>query len=206
MAVLCISRQFGAGGKTLGESVAKRLGYEFMDECMLDQLAEKADVWLDSPAPSNGDLHERLTAVLGAFCPVDFVERILGDQPQPANEQKHLESLARIIRELAAIGNVVLLGRGGQFILRHNPDTIKVLLVASQEHRLEFLVRHYQLSEADAKRLINEADRKRGRFLNNFYPGEPDEASLYHLVLNTSKLTLATAEDQVVSLVQRMFE
>jgi cytidylate kinase len=88
--------------------------------------------------------------------------------------------------------------------LRYRPDTVRILLVAQLPHRIGFMTKNYHLDQAAAKRLIEEADKKRARFLNNFYPGEPDEASLYHLVLNTSLLSLEGATTQVTKLVKRI--
>jgi cytidylate kinase len=112
--------------------------------------------------------------------------------------------LSQVIQELAEEGKVVMLGRGSQFILRYRPDTVRVLLVAELPHRIGFMTMNYNLDQAAAKSLIQEADKKRARFLNNFYPGEPDEASLYHLVLNTSLLSLEGATKQVTKLVRRI--
>ncbi|MCB2187721.1 MAG: cytidylate kinase-like family protein [Deltaproteobacteria bacterium] len=199
MAVLSISRQFGAGGKTLGESVALELGYKFLHETMMDKLAQE----IEKKPEANGhpDMVMELLASLG---PVNFIESYAGSGHPEFNEKRHLESLTTVINELAAYGNIVLLGRGSQFILRYHKKTIKVLLVAELEHRVDFMVKTYGLEPLEARNMITQADKKRQRFLRHFYPGEPDESSLYHMALNTSLVPLDTARDQMCKLVRRM--
>ena len=201
MAVLSISRQFGAGGRTLGEMVASELGYHFLHESQLDQMA--AEAGKGDEARDQSQYHAQVIELLTSLAPSNFMDRWVGGQGE---DRSHVERLSRVIQELAEEGNVVLLGRGAQFILRYRPDTVRVLLVAEFAHRIGFMVRNYNMDEATAQKLISEADKKRSRFLNNFYPGEPDESSLYHLVLNTSLIPLPGATNQVCKLVRRIEE
>ncbi|MCB2228158.1 MAG: cytidylate kinase-like family protein [Desulfarculaceae bacterium] len=200
MAVLSISRQFGAGGRTLGEMVASELGYHFLHESQLDQMAAKAEKASGGSA-TQSQYHAQVVELLTSLAPSNFMERWTVAEGE---DKAHIERLSKVIQELAETGKVVLLGRGAQFILRYRPDTVRVLLVSELSHRVAFMAMHYQMDEVTAKRLIAEADNKRTRFLNNFYPGEPDESSLYHLVLNTSLISLESATNLVTRLVRRI--
>ncbi|MCF8033380.1 MAG: cytidylate kinase-like family protein [Desulfarculaceae bacterium] len=202
MAVLSISRQFGAGGRTLGEMVASELGYHFLHESQLDQMAAQADQ-ANGQEATQSQYHTQVVELLTSLAPSNFMDRWTGAQGE---DKALIESLSRVIQELSEAGKVVLLGRGAQFILRYRPDTVRVLLVSELEQRVNFMVQHYDMDQATARKLIAEADKKRARFLNNFYPGEPDESSLYHLVLNTSLLSISGATNLVVRLVRRIEE
>jgi len=203
MAVVSISRQFGAGGRTLGEMVAGELGYHFLHESQLDQLAAEVDKSNGGDTEQQSHYHTQVIELLASLAPSNFMDRWTGSQ---GDDRQHLECLTQVIQRLAEEGKAVLLGRGAQFVLRYRPDTVRVLLVAELPHRVSFMVQNYDMDEATAKRLIAEADKKRARFLNNFYPGEPDESSLYHLVLNTSLITLQGATNLVTRLVRRTEE
>ncbi|RJX34895.1 MAG: cytidylate kinase-like family protein [Desulfarculus sp.] len=201
MAVVSISRQFGAGGKTLGEKVAQELGYRFLFETQLDTMAEEA-MRAAGKEPEPSHYQSLVVDLLTNLAPSNFMDRWTGSSQW--DEKQHIEALTRVIQGLADGGKVVLLGRGSQFILRHRPGTVRILLVAKMKDRIDFMVRNYGMEQQQAVRLINDADKKRARFLNNFYPGEPDEASLYHLALNTSLMPLQSATSQVCRLVQRL--
>ena len=201
MAVLSISRQFGAGGKTLGDRVSQRLGYEFVDEALLHRVAEEANVsvqWVEGVQREAGG---RLMRILSSLVPSSFIDRHLGDSGSDFDEKRYVEFLTRIVQDLAAEDNVIILGRGGQFILRDDPNALRVLLVAERADRIKFMERIYGMTPDKAESMVNRESRKRERFLANFYKGDPNDPSLYHMVINTSLIPLEAAEEQIVELV-----
>jgi len=201
MAVLSISRQFGAGGKTLGQRVAQRLGYEFVDETLLHKVAEEANVSLKWVEGVQREAGGRLMRILSTIVPSSFIDRHLGESGSDFDEKRYVEFLTRIVEDLAAEDNVVILGRGSQFILRHTPATLRVLLVAERADRIKFMERNYNLTADRAESMVNRESRKRERFLGNFYKGNPNDPSLYHMVINTSLLSLDAADEQITELV-----
>ena len=201
MAVLSISRQFGAGGKTLGQRVAQRLGYEFIDEGLLQKVAEQANVsikWVEGVQREAGG---RLMRVLSSLVPSSFIDRHLGESGADFDEKRYVEFLTRIVLDLAVEDNVIILGRGSQFILRDRPETLRVLLVAERADRIKFMEQMYNMPPDKAEAMVTRESRKRERFLANFHRGDPNDPSLYHMVLNTSLVPLEAAEEQLTELV-----
>ena len=139
--------------------------------------------------------------ILSSLVPSSFIDRHLGESGSDFDEKRYVEFLSRIILELAEEDNVVILGRGSQFILRQNPDTLRVLLVAERADRIKFMERMYNMTPDKAEAMVTRESRKRERFLANFYKGDPNDPSLYHMVLNTSLVPLEAAEEQITELV-----
>lgn len=79
---------------------------------------------------------------------------------------------------------------------------VRVLLVASEEDRIERLMRHYQLDREHAEQVARREEKKRLAFLRAFAAGEPDDPGLYHLVINTSLVKLDLAADLVTQVAQ----
>ena len=201
MSVLSISRQFGAGGKTLGETVAQRLGLQLVDEAIVDKVAEEAKVsvaWVESVASEAGG---RLMRFLATLVPSSFMQRHLGEAASDFDEIKYKEFLERVIREVAKEGNAVILGRTSQFILQDDPNVIKVLLVAERPDRIKFMMERYNLEKDKALAMITREERKRARFLHLFHEGDPNDPSFYHMVINTSLIPIQVAALQICDLV-----
>ena len=202
MAVITVSRQFGAGGLTLSQSLAKRLDYAFFDNEIIQMVAEKAQVsnnWVQSiEKEAGGKLHQFINRLM----PKGVVDRILDDQHGYIDEEIYLDLLKKIIRQIASVGKCIILGRGGQYILKDFPDTFHILLIADREYRLRFIEAKYKLKRQEAEQVITAEDRRRVNLYRKFDKSDYDMPSHYHLTLNMSKLSLDTATQIVSQLIE----
>ncbi|MBN2059516.1 MAG: cytidylate kinase-like family protein [Deltaproteobacteria bacterium] len=202
MAILTISRQFGAGGLTIGKASAKRLNYHFISSRVINEMAKEANVsvkWIKSVEKDAGDWIMRMTSKLVTS---DFVSRHIGDSRSDFDEKKYISFLEAIIRRIAEEDNMVFLGRGSQFILQKNPNAIHVLIVADLNERVKFIENLWNVSAQEALKAIKTREKRRDTFLKYFNQGHPNSLSLYQLIINTSKMSMEQAEDLVVWLVK----
>jgi cytidylate kinase len=203
MPVITISRQFGAGGRTLGEMIAKKLDYQFLDDLIIQELSEKAKVskaFVKSLERSAGG---KISKLISGMFSKNYMERILGDDRGYIDEHIYVELLHDIILEFAKQDNVVLLGRGGQYVLQGFNGAYHLLLVADLKDRIKFMQKFYNFSDAQAEKAVKNGEIRRTAVLRKFGKGDYDQAHLYHLVLNMSKLSLEQALKEVVVLVQK---
>ena len=204
MSVLCISRQFGAGGKTLGQRLAKRLGWTFVYDDVLDEVAKEAKVspeWVEAVDKEAGDWLMRFVNSLVAS---NFIERHLGDNLHDFDEKRYRQFLGKVINSVADRGKAVVLGRGAQFFLAERPDAYRVFLVASYEDRIKFMMDHYNLSREKAEHLVEKEVRRRYRFIEGMGVQNPDDPCHYHLVVNTSLLDLDQSETLIFGMVSEL--
>jgi cytidylate kinase len=201
MAVITISRQFGAGGITVGEIVAQKLGYKFFDNEIIQMLAKEAKVsthWVeDLEKEAGGALQKFLSQVV----PKSMVERILDDKRGYIDEEIYVDLLHLIIRKIADDGNAVILGRGGQYILADQPDVYHILLVADKSDRIKFIEEKYGLRPKRAVQTVNFDDKRRVNLYRKFGKEDYDHPIHYHLVINTSEISREKAADLVCRLV-----
>ncbi len=193
MAVLTISRQFGAGGITLGKMVSEKLGYHFFDEEIIQLVAVKAKVsrhWVESMEKEAGGKFQRL---ISGLVSKSLIERILDDQRGYIDENIYVDLLHKVISKIADEGEAVIIGRGSQYILKDNKDARHVLLVADKEHRIKFIEEHYDLSTSKATRVVNTEEKKRTVLYRKFGKEDYDRPVHYHMVLNMNKTDLHTA-------------
>ena len=201
MPVVTISRQFGAGGRTLGRLIADQVGYDFVDEEIVQMVAKKARVstnWVESIEKEAGG---RLLKYMTRFVPRGFIDMILDDQRGYIDEVIYVDLLHQIINRLADEGNVVIIGRGSQYILRERKDAFHVLLVAKKSDRVKFMETHYDLSPKEAGVVVNQKDKRRVNLYRKFGKEDYDRPYLYHLVVNSSNQDLEVAARIVKKLV-----
>lgn len=119
------------------------------------------------------------------------------DEPVPC-----LEIVRRLVLDLAAIGNVVLVGRGSQVILQASSSAYHVRVHAPESCRVERLGQRMGIELQLAKRLVRESDRARAQYLTSCHQKAWDDVDLYHLVVNTARVNVEMAAQLIVSMVQ----
>lgn len=201
MAVITISRQFGAGGKTLGEIVSKKLGYSFIDREIIQMVAKKAKVsthWVEFVEKEAGG---RLSSFMNRLVSKRLINIVLDDKRGRMDEEIFVDLLYKIIIQIADEENAVILGRGGQYVLSDREDTFHVLLIAHQNDRIKFMQDHYKLTRTKALQAVNKEDKRRINLYRKFGKADYDHPDLYHLVLNMSKISLEKACNLIAELV-----
>lgn len=202
MAVITISRQFGAGGKTLGEMIARKMGYSFFDDDLIQMVAKKAKVstnWVENIEKEAGGMLQKF---LQSVVPKSMVDRILDDKRGYIDEEIYVDALGKIVLQIANEGNAVILGRGSQYILKEQGDAYHILLAADKNNRIKFMEKNYKLTPTQAEQTVNNEDRRRASLYRKFGKEDYDQPNLYHLVLNMDDLTLETALELVYTLIE----
>ncbi|KPJ78145.1 MAG: cytidylate kinase [Deltaproteobacteria bacterium SG8_13] len=201
MAVITISRQFGAGGKTLGKMIADKLGYTFADDDIIQMVAEMANVsphWVESVEKEAGG---KLSRIISSMVSKRLVDRILKSDSGYLDEKLYLDYLVVIIAQIAEEGNVVIIGRGSQYILRGHPDAIHVLLINDFDNRVKFMQENYDLTHSKAVQVVNAEDRRRVNLYRKLGKTDYDDPSLYHMVLHTGRIHLPDAAGCICNLI-----
>ncbi len=202
MSVITISRQFGAGGKTLGEMIAKELDYVFHDDLIIQEIADKAKVSTDSVISIERTAGSKISKLISTMLSRSYIERIVGADKGYIDEKTYVELLKTIIVEFAQQDNVVLLGRGGQYVLQDFKGAYHILLVAKWEDRVKFMQQFYDFSDTKASKAVKQGDTRRSNLYKKLGREDYNQPYLYHLVLNMSRISLEQALREVVVLVQ----
>jgi cytidylate kinase len=178
MAVITISRQLGSMGREVARLVADRLGYRLVWRDLINQAARRAG------APET------------ALAAIDELG-LLGLSLSREAGEAYCQAVRQVMEELATGGNVVILGRAGQVILRSQPDTLHVRLIAPAHLRAERIAQYHEISLEGAMAQIEASDRHRRNYLKRFYHVRWDDPELYDLVVNTGRVTPEVAADVI---------
>jgi cytidylate kinase len=114
-------------------------------------------------------------------------------------DDNYLRTLTSVIRDLAARGAVVILGRGGQAILRDDPGVLHVYVTSEREKRVAFLVERDGMSEHDAEKRIKQSDHNRHAFHRRYFKVEAEDPLLYDVVINAGRVSMPVAVELIVT-------
>ena len=203
MAVITISRQFGAGGKSLGEMIARELDYRFLDDLVIQEIAKKAKVSTDDIKDMEKTGGSFLSKMISGIISRGYMERIVGEGKGYIDEEIYVELIRDVLIKFAREGNVVLLGRGGQYILQNFENAFHILLVADMENRIKFIRQFYKMTDAQAEKAVNHGVERRRNLYKKLGHTDYNSPNLYHIVLNMSRLSLDNALETVVALIRK---
>lgn len=202
--VVTISRQIGSGGAFIGQAVARGCGLNYVDREILQRAAaalgiddEKALEALEERVSTG--LWSRISRAVSMGAP----EAPFVPPPPPGLHEGHVfEAERRIIRELAAHENVVIVGRGAAHILR-GPSILRLFFHAPVAWRIARVQETYELDEAAAREMVHRSDRRRSAFVHSLMHRAWTDACLYDLTLDTSVIPIEQASALVVQIVER---
>jgi cytidylate kinase len=186
MAVVTISSEMGSGAPEIGALLAKRLGYRLVDREVITEAARRYDLREAKLA----DLDERKPSLFQRF-DVETRRYILGTHAA--------------LCEFAEGDNVVLMGRGGQWLLRTIPHVLRVRVVAPFEDRVDRLARRAGRDTPPRALvdLVRRDDAGRAGRTRYLYDVDIDDPALYDVVINTATLTVESAVDLLAALLRR---
>jgi cytidylate kinase len=200
MATITISRQFGAGGITLGELIAEKLSYKLYDRRILQLIAKETKVttrWVEYFDKQIGSKFQR---VISSFSEKGRIESISNTANGLINQKIYLNNLHKIITSIAVKDNAVIVGRGGQYILKDCENVAHILLISNESDRIKYLTEKYEISYEQAAKTVKDEDVRRLNLYRIFNKSDYDKPFNYHLVINMSKVTKQKACDVVCGL------
>ncbi len=227
MPVVTVSSQYGAGARDVSRRLSRDLGLEYIDQTVLvdasrqlgrtvSEVAEK-DERTDSLRARLGHFLQRAlerSAAGGAIDPMlgsGNLELMLSQSYQELTESGSgvvddraiLATTSQIMESIAQRGNVVIIGRGSQMVLRDMPDATHVQLVASPEVSLSRVQEWEGLDEVMAARSIEEFNKGRAAFHQKFWNVDVWSPLLYDVVINTTHLTYVQAAQLIATVIEK---
>jgi cytidylate kinase len=176
-----VSRDTGTGGDEIARMLAARLNWHVFDKEILDYVAR------------NSHVRQNLVTALderGESLIHDTVERFLRmAEGGSFGVEDYYESLVKALCYLADRGEAVIVGRGANFVLRHERDGLHVRLVGSAELRAERLADRWKIPSEEARRRMHQRDAARRAFIRHHFKQEIDDPHGYDLVFNTDHLS-----------------
>jgi cytidylate kinase len=203
MAVITISRQFGAGAMALGQRLADNYGYTLASREIVQGIADKAKVSTDFVLSVEKEAGTRLSRFMTRIISSrGMVNKILRDDSGYIDEKLYLDYLVLTVVQIADEGNAIIMGRGSQYILRTHPDAYHILLVDDLDNRVARVAKRENSSTEHAARIVAQQDKRRLSLYHQLGKQDFDNPSLYHLVLNMSRLSFEKALQLVVDLLK----
>lgn len=218
--IVTLSRQLGSGGDRIAAQVAEALNLRVIDKTTIYHAAYEAgvpkmalqemgyegrrslaerilDMVKATPAMTVGPgvVHPRTATPI----PVSFGSVLSPTMtPMSMAMEEYVRIVNMVVRDLAREGNVLIVGQGGQVLLRDEPGALHVQIVASLDQRVERVMTREGLGRQAAVRRVRDSDQARTDYLRRYHGINWLDPHLYDLTLNTDRISMESAVELIV--------
>lgn len=187
--IITISREFGSGGRFIGEEVAKKLGIAYYDKNIINEIAEKSGL---SPEyiQEKAELSPKKGLFGYAFAGRDITGKSVEDMVYEAQR--------KVILDLVEKEPCVIIGRNADYILKDRDDVLNVFIHGNMSKKIQRITRLYNVEEKVAVKMMEDTDKRRMTNYNFYTDQKWGKASNYTLCLNSSQLGYDRCEQIIV--------
>lgn len=201
--VITISRQLGSGGSYIGQNIAKRMGIYYMDREILSEVAQRLQV-------SEYDLDkydEKAASFWQMIFSTEFIDTVSYVPPKlfVPSVSNVFETQADIINKVADERSAVIIGRGGNYILRNRPMHLSVFIHAGIPFRQKRIADIYGVPEKQALKMIEQYDNERAKYIRQVSGFDWLNACNYQLCIDTGEIGLDNAVNLIINYIKEQF-
>ena len=177
--IITISREFGSGGRFIGEEVAKQLGIKYYDKDIIAQIAEQSGF---SPEyiTEKAELSPKKGLFAYAFSGRDVTGKSIEDMVYEAQR--------KVILEIAEKESCVIIGRNADFILKDKDNVLNVFIHGDMPEKVARICKLYHVTEEEAEKMMADIDKRRMTNYRFYTDQKWGMAKNYTLSLNSSEL------------------
>ncbi len=197
--IITIGREYGSGGRKIGEELAKRLGIVCYDKNMLQQLAKQSGFCEEiiheyDEKPTNSLLYSLAVNPYGVMN--SLKER------QPLETRVYL-SMVELIRKLAKEQSCIIIGRSADYILKDEKNVWNFFVCADMEKRVERIMKVETVSKAHAETMIAKTDKNRAQFYQYYTEQKWGDVRNYHMCVNSSVYGIEGTADVLLDFINK---
>ena len=200
--IITIGRQFGSGGREIGEKVAEYFGIKCLDKELLTRAAKESGFCEEmiknhDERPTNSFLYN---LVMDTY---SFGYNASSFMDMPISHKVFLAQFDTI-KKVAEEGPCIIVGRCADYALASNPDCLSIFVHADMDDRIKRVSKREDVTESKAKDMIQKRDKQRSSYYNYYTCKKWGDSRSYDLTLNTSKITPEACVDIILDFRKKM--
>lgn len=197
--IITIGREYGSGGRQIGQALAKRLGISYYDKEIITLAAQKSG--LSDEFIANNELRVRSGLMQNLAASASYHNGFFAQQYLPLSENIFIAQ-AQVIRDIAARESAVIVGRCADYILEGRENTINVFVHAPMEARVKRIMALHNIDEAAAMKEISRSDKERGNHYFRYTDMKWGKAQNYDICVNSALMGVEKTAEMLAKLAQ----
>jgi len=197
MAVITISKEYGINSSEIASELSKRLGYEYIDKHLVAKIAEKLHISEHETEAFIKASSGRLLRFVDRYT-CTLVQKVVDRSHGCLDDDNYFMTTKKLVEDIYKEGNAIILGWGGQCILKGKPGTLHVRLVKQKEAKIKTVMEDQKVDEKAARKIIEKEETEMREYIKQFFHEDWNDSRLYDLVINLGKTPAEEAISQII--------
>ena len=194
MAVITISKEFGTDSGKVAAIAAKKLGYEYIGKQLAAEIAKDLNLSEAEVEIFKQTSQSRIIRFMDRYT-CSIVQKVVDREHGCLDDANYYESTKKLVEDLYEADNMIILGWGGQCILRGKPHTLHVRLIKDERLKIEKVMLDFNLNRQAAKKLIEREEKDSSAYVRHYFDEDWNDAHLYDLIIDMGKNSVEQAAD-----------
>jgi cytidylate kinase len=196
MAVITISKEFGTEIEKVASQAAKKLGYEYIGEKLIAEIAKELHVSESEAEMFRKTSQSRILRFVDRYT-CSLVQKVVDREHGCLDDKNYYETTKKLVLNVYEAGNAIILGWGGQCILRGKPNALHVRLVKDEETKIREVMKNRNLEHKAAKAFIEREESDLKAYIEHYFNEDWNAVHLYDLIIDMGKTSVEQAVDLI---------
>ena len=201
--VITINREVGTGGRTVGRKLAEKLGVKYCDKTIVEGLTHKFGLTIERIEEIKAQKKSWWNDINNYYNTLVHSTQQPMEAEVKLDNQSLFETEKRILEEVAEQASCVVAGRTGFMVFREWPNHLNIFLQASIEHRVQRIMSRQNVSEQEARDIIEKMDTSRETYIKKYEDTSRYDTRNYDLVISTDDLTADDTAEIILDFINR---
>ena len=196
MAVITISSELQTNSEKLASKLAEKLGYEYIGDQLITQIAKELHISESEVETFRKTSQSRILRFVDRYT-CSIVQKVVDREHGCLDDEKYYETTRKLVEQSYDAGNVIILGWGGQCILREKPDTLHIRLIKDEKVKIEEVMASRKLDYQAARKYIEREEGDLKAYIKQYFNEDWNDSHLYDLVVNMGKSNVEQAVELI---------
>ena len=196
MAVITISKEFVTESEKVASLAAQRLGYEYIGKNLIAEIAKELNISESEAEIFRKTSQSRILRLVDRYT-CSIVQKVVDREHGCLDDKNYYETTKNLVEKSYDAGDVIILGWGGQCILRNKPNTLHVRLTKDAEAKINEIMQNRNLDHKAAKDFIEREEEDLRAYIKQYFNEDWNDARLYDLIIDMGKNTVEQAVDKI---------
>jgi len=202
MAVITISKECGTESEKLASVLAKKLGWEYIGKKLVAKIAKELNISESDVEMFRKDSESRLLRFVDRFT-CSMVQKVVDREYGCLDDKNYFNTTKKLVEDVYTAGNAIILGWGGQCILREKPDVLHVRLIKDKEAKIKTIMEDLHMDHKAVENHIKREENDSKSYIKHYFNKDWNDARLYDLVINMGKINIEQAAEMICENLKR---